>query len=458
MRVAVKPVVTTSVALAGASILAVAPLQQPVPADTRVIEQDVSLAASSLAYVPINAIEQSLSAPANAVAALDRLATALEFSGSWNERQPNNVWGWDPANPAMLRESVNLLIPFPSFSEPFGTHLNWWTAANLPMYAGCTYECPDLPGMLARMFRVPISDFYDEDGYTFPTVINPVDGQETEWSGQQVILDPAEPFRSVWDSLTAEPTGIQTVTWYEAVTALANFGAALQTTGHLPDWIAVREMEQFVKLFLHAPDEVAPSVTDMQVPSPSEAAASWVGSTDFAAGGLSPATALPELESGPQRLADLPEDGDGPSFDPASAPTPIVDKIADELKEKFDSATEDVTEDTTEAPTDADGAEDLEDPNSASAVQETTDEDETTDQDDEVDDDEALDQEESADQDTDETDTSTSRGGKHRKADDSADSGSPQDKTDPSNSSSDSGSSDSGASDSGDGGSGDSSD
>ncbi len=454
MRVAVKPVVTTSVALAGASILAVAPLQQPVPADTRVAEQDVSLAASSLAYVPINVIEQSLSAPANAVAALDRLAAALEFSGSWNEPQPNNVWGWDPANPAMLRESVNLLIPFPSFSEPFGTHLNWWTAANLPMYAGCTYECPDLPGMLARMFRVPISDFYDEDGYTFPTVVNPVDGQETEWSGQQVILDPAEPFRSVWDSLTAEPTGIQTVTWYEAVTALANFGAALQTTGHLPDWIAVREMEQFVKLFLHAPDEVAPSVTDVQVPLPSEAAASWVGSTDFAASGLSPATALPELESGPRRLADLPEDGDGPSFDPASAPTPIVDKIADELKEKFDSATEDVAE----APTDEEGAEDLEDSNSASAVQETTDEGETTDQDDEVDVDEAFDQEEGADQDTDETDTSTSRGGKHRKADDSADSGSPQDKTDSSNSSSDSGSSGSGASDSGDGGSGDSSD
>ena len=130
MRVAVKPVITTSVALVGASVLAVAPLEPPAPATARVVEQDVSLTASSLAYVPINAIEQVFSAPANMVAALDRLATALAISGSWNESHPNNVWGWDPANPDMLREAVNVLVPFPSFSQPWGEHLNWWAAAN----------------------------------------------------------------------------------------------------------------------------------------------------------------------------------------------------------------------------------------------------------------------------------------------------------------------------------------
>lgn len=271
MRVAVKPVITTSVALVGASVLAVAPLEPPAPATARVVEQDVSLTASSLAYVPINAIEQVFSAPANMVAALDRLATALAISGSWNESHPNNVWGWDPANPDMLREAVNVLVPFPSFSQPWGEHLNWWAAANLPMYEGCAYECEDLPGMLDLMFKVPMSEFYDEDGYTFPTVINPIDGQETEWSEQQVILDPAEPIKSVWASLTAEPTGIQTVTWWEVVTAVANFSAALQITGHLPDWIAVREIETFFKHFLREPEEdVAPEV-DEESETPAEA-------------------------------------------------------------------------------------------------------------------------------------------------------------------------------------------
>ena len=57
MRVAVKPVITTSVALVGASVLAVAPLEPPAPATARVVEQDVSLTASSLAYVPIKKLE-----------------------------------------------------------------------------------------------------------------------------------------------------------------------------------------------------------------------------------------------------------------------------------------------------------------------------------------------------------------------------------------------------------------
>ena len=73
MRVAVKPVITTSVALVGASVIAVTPIQAPAPT-VRAIESDVSLSASSVAYVPVNMIQQALSAPANMVASLDRLA------------------------------------------------------------------------------------------------------------------------------------------------------------------------------------------------------------------------------------------------------------------------------------------------------------------------------------------------------------------------------------------------
>jgi len=436
MRVAVKPVITTSVALVGASVLAVAPLEPPAPATARVVEQDVSLTASSLAYVPINAIEQVFSAPANMVAALDRLATALAISGSWNESHPNNVWGWDPANPDMLREAVNVLVPFPSFSQPWGEHLNWWAAANLPMYEGCAYECEDLPGMLDLMFKVPMSEFYDEDGYTFPTVINPIDGQETEWSEQQVILDPAEPIKSVWASLTAEPTGIQTVTWWEVVTAVANFSAALQITGHLPDWIAVREIETFFKHFLREPEEdVAPEV-DEESETPAEANAMLVASSV----GLSPAAAPADV---PAADEDADETAGGESAAAADQGEPsIVAKATDELKKKFESApiVADVIDEASEAVTSEDVTEDsvTEAATEEAVTEEDADEAVTDDADEAVD---------SAEADADAEADSPTSGGKHRK-DDASRSGSSQSATNSSTDSSDSKDSGSGGSDS----------
>ncbi len=438
MRVAVKPVITTSVALVGASVLAVAPLEPPAPATARVVEQDVSLTASSLAYVPINAIEQVFSAPANMVAALDRLATALAISGSWNESHPNNVWGWDPANPDMLREAVNVLVPFPSFSQPWGEHLNWWAAANLPMYEGCAYECEDLPGMLDLMFKVPMSEFYDEDGYTFPTVINPIDGQETEWSEQQVILDPAEPIKSVWASLTAEPTGIQTVTWWEVVTAVANFSAALQITGHLPDWIAVREIETFFKHFLREPEEdVAPEV-DEESETPAEANAMLVASSV----GLSPAAAPADV---PAADEDADETAGGESAAAADQGEPsIVAKATDELKKKFESApiVADVIDEASEAVTSEDVTEDsvTEAATEEAVTEEDADEAVTDDADEAVD---------SAEADADAEADSPTSGGKHRKDDDSS-SGSSQSATNSSTDSSDSKDSDSSDSKGGD--------
>ena len=436
MRVAVKPVITTSVALVGASVLAVAPLEPPAPATARVVEQDVSLTASSLAYVPINAIEQVFSAPANMVAALDRLATALAISGSWNESHPNNVWGWDPANPDMLREAVNVLVPFPSFSQPWGEHLNWWAAANLPMYEGCAYECEDLPGMLDLMFKVPMSEFYDEDGYTFPTVINPIDGQETEWSEQQVILDPAEPIKSVWASLTAEPTGIQTVTWWEVVTAVANFSAALQITGHLPDWIAVREIETFFKHFLREPEEDVAPEADETSETPAEANAMLVASSV----GLSPVAA-------PSDVAPVAEEADEAAGGESAAATDqgessIVAKATDELKKKFESApiVADVIDEASEAVTSEDVTEDsvTEAATEEAVTEEDADEAVTDDADEAVD---------SAEADADAEADSPTSGGKHRK-DDASRSGSSQSATNSSTDSSDSKDSGSGGSDS----------
>lgn len=344
MRVAVKPVITTSVALVGASVLAVTPIQAPAPT-VRVIETDVSLSASSVAYVPVNMIQQALSAPANMVAALDRLAAAMVISGSWNENHANNQWGWDEANPAMLKELVNTLIPFPALSEPLGRHLNWWATANLPMYEGCNYDCPDLPGMLDRMFKVPMSEFYDEDGYTFPEVRTPFNGVETPWSKENVKLDPSEPLRSLWDSLTAEPTGVQTTTWWEVVTAVANFSAAMQVTGHMPDWVAVREIEQFFKHFLRPP--VEEETEDVETPTDATqfALVSDVAApVDEALGSLSPTSALRSSVTGAADAGDA-VDADGAGADSEengvddaaaeSEAASVVDTATNFLKGKF---------------------------------------------------------------------------------------------------------------------------
>ncbi|CAA0107017.1 Uncharacterised protein [Mycolicibacterium vanbaalenii] len=437
MRVAVKPVITTGVALVGASVIAVAPIEPPAQTAARVVEQDVSLTASSLAYVPINMIEHALSAPANMVAALDRLASAMVISGSWNDSHPNNVWGWDPANPAMFREMINTLIPFPAFSQPWGTHLDWWVTANFPMYAGCAYECEDLPGMLDRMFKVPMSEFYSEDGYTFPTVINPIDGQETEWSEQTVKLDPAEPIQSVWDSLVAEPTGIKTVTWYEIVTAVANFGAALQVTGHLPDWVAVREIEQFFKYFLPAPEEeVEESGADDQTVLLAASNAVVADGPEMVDVSTLAASSAPDSDTA-EVAADQTSAGETLESEavdsPVESPLSVVDKATDALKQKFASV-QDADEDETDEVSDVDSedadeaAEDQADSDDTAAADS---EDAATDNDDDTaTDDDNDDRSEAA--------PSTSTGGKHRKADDSSDTGSSKDRKSDSKSSSDS--------------------
>lgn len=340
MRVAVKPVITTGVALVGASVIAVTPISpstQSTPA-LRAVEADVALSAS-VAYVPINMVEQMLSAPANMVAAVDRLATALAISGSWNENQPNNQWGWDEANPAMLIETINALIPFPAFSEPWGRHVNWWVTANLPMHEGCNFDCPDLPGMLAKMFKVPMSEFYSDEGYTFPVVRTPVNGVETPWSQQNVKLDPAEPLRSVWDSWTAEPTGIKTTTWWETVTAFANLAAALQITGHMPDWVAVREIERFFKAFLRPPAE-DDTGGEQEDPAGGETA---LEATEPELALVSAATVpvdreLVSLSAVPGDDTDADSGTDADSED-GSAPAPsaesVVDSATSALKRKF---------------------------------------------------------------------------------------------------------------------------
>ncbi|MBB2992615.1 putative membrane protein YgcG [Mycolicibacterium iranicum] len=388
MRVAVKPVITTSVALVGASVIAVTPIQASTPT-LRAVESDVSLSASSLAYVPINMIEQALSAPANMVAAMDRLAAALVISGSWNENHANNQWGWDEANPAMLMEFINMAVPFPAFSEPWGRHLNWWATANLPMHEGCNYDCPDLAGMLDKMFKVPMSAFYSEEGYTFPVVKTPFNGEPTPWSEQNVKLDPAEPMKSLWDSWTAEPTGIKTTTWWEVVTAVANLSAALQITGHMPDWIAVREIETFFKHFLKPPAEEAETPSGDAVDTSELALVSTASVADEdALVGLSPAPQVRALRTAAAEESTVEGGVEAPASDAApqdetsgvdetvseetSAPASIVETATNVLKDKFASVQQDATDTDVDATEEAESNEAADDAGSDAAAEDST--------------------------------------------------------------------------------------
>jgi hypothetical protein len=285
LHASIRPYATASMALVGASVIAITPIAPSLPG-TRIASPAVGLAAASIANVPANLINAFLGIPQAEVDGIERFAAAMQASGSWNESSPNNVWGWDPANPEMLKGSVDMLLPFPALSGPLGEHLNWWAAANLPMYAGCAFECPDPIGTLNVLFRVPVWEFYDEDGYTFGPVINPVDGQPTEWSGQTVKLDPFEPISSVINSLLADPAEVTFPTPYEDITALANLAAALQVTGQLPPWIAVREIETFLKLYVPIPETSSIAAPDsartftMDVSALRAAAGNEVGSPD----------------------------------------------------------------------------------------------------------------------------------------------------------------------------------
>lgn len=262
MHASLRPYATAGVALVGAGVIAVTPIAPPLPSEARVASPEVTLAAASVFNIPANLINAFLNMPSTLITDMERFSAAMERSGSWNESSPGNVWGWDPENPEMLKGFFGMFVPFEPLSRPLGEHLNWWAAANLPMHEGCAYECPEIAGMLNSMFRVPPWEFWDEDGYTFGEVINPVDGQPTEWSGQNVRLDPWEPVKSVIDYLLADPVAPVFPTMYEVITAVANLASALQTTEHLPSWIAVREIETFFKYFFPAPVEETEEETE----------------------------------------------------------------------------------------------------------------------------------------------------------------------------------------------------
>lgn len=267
MPAAVRPYVTAGVALVGASVISVTPIQ-PIPVAERSITQEYSLTAASsptcapgslsalcgdtggaalptalplaalgtdpsLLYVPINLLNMALSIPAWEIQAMDRFADAMIGTGSWQVWGPTNVFGFDEWDPPKLQGFVDMLIPIKPFSSVIGEDLSWWARANLPMNSGCAAlpgACPNLGGLLGSMFKVSLLDLYE--GYTFPAAgeegsTNPFTGEPVSWAGQTVKLEPFGAFTSMWDYLTAPPTGPETVPLSDYFSVPAKLGKAL---------------------------------------------------------------------------------------------------------------------------------------------------------------------------------------------------------------------------------------
>ena len=239
-----------AVALIGSGALVAAPMTPAPPEFHRaapvVAAPVVELTATSLANIPMNLFYAIANIPANLIYGLNTWADAIEAGGSWWLKTPTNVWGWDPANPAMIQAAANVLMPFPVISgngglpdgitpnglgrseagpsEPItaqnsilggkaqpgtlGYILNVLAAAELPMHPACGFVCYDILTGLEGFFTVPLSEL--AAGYTFPAdIINPNDptGEYAPaWEGQTAApIDFAEPFVNFVKSLMEEP-------------------------------------------------------------------------------------------------------------------------------------------------------------------------------------------------------------------------------------------------------------
>lgn len=233
MQSALRPYVTTGVALVGASLIAagsVLPVEAAVSAaqERTISSMDVSLVAASTGLKPgqsyaniiPNLFNAVLSIPRAEIDGINRFSAAMEESKSWWVYSDVNVLGWDPPNEEMTKGFVDMLLPFKPFSEQAGIATFYWFAANFPMDAGCSGlpPCPHPESILSHMFQVAPWEFYLGNGYTFPEVINPVSenetywGQElgetglpTNWSGETVLLDPNAGWNATWDYLLDDP-------------------------------------------------------------------------------------------------------------------------------------------------------------------------------------------------------------------------------------------------------------
>jgi hypothetical protein len=226
----VKSSLAAGVALVGAAVVVVTPVESAaVNVRTAGIPYTLTAASAGLSNVPVNLFNMVMSIPAWEIEAMGRLADAMVATGSWQVWGPTNVFGFDEQDPPKVAAIIDMLIPIKPISSVVGEQVNWWAVANLPMNAGCAAApsaCPDPGAMLRSMFTVPPSKLYQ--GYQFPVVTNPFNGQETSWSGRYVKLDRGAVMTSLGDYLTAAPSGVETVSLSDVVSTISRLGTSFR--------------------------------------------------------------------------------------------------------------------------------------------------------------------------------------------------------------------------------------
>jgi hypothetical protein len=273
MRAGVGPCVTAGAALA-ASLVAVTPVA-PRPSEIPVVSLATRLVdADSILNVPVNLLEDFLNSPYYEDQGLFTLASSLFFTGNWWVASSTNIWGIDPGDTTHVAAVIDLLFPNPSLADPEILQLDGLLAAELPANAACDAESclPLVPvqpitgitgldrdiwaaeilsgkpfPLIDNWLQVP---FTGPDslatGYSFGSVTDPsgpaygfTDPYSTDplteyfpgttgpdnlmpWADTTFTLDPTAQYTSFFDSLLADPSGIQ-------VASVQDLGLALQS-------------------------------------------------------------------------------------------------------------------------------------------------------------------------------------------------------------------------------------
>lgn len=131
--------------------------------------------------------------------AMNFLAAALFYTGSWWYSSSTNVWGWDTANPWNFTALIDVLLPIKPLSEPLGANLNSYLQAELPIAAPENrFVMQDVLEEFGPkyFFGLPLSTLHN--GYTIPVdeALNPVG------TGANPIGVGGDPYLEIWADKT----------------------------------------------------------------------------------------------------------------------------------------------------------------------------------------------------------------------------------------------------------------
>lgn len=156
--------------------------------------------------------------------AVNFLSGALDYTGSWLESFPTQVWGWDTGNPWNGSALVDVLLPWQHLGEsaadnPVSYNVNnLFEAESPPAEPGNLIFFHDPIGELDEQFDVPTSKLTGDGGYYLDPQgnLNSVghdagplghggDTYHEIWSGTNVHVDPGYGFDDLAESLTQDP-------------------------------------------------------------------------------------------------------------------------------------------------------------------------------------------------------------------------------------------------------------